>query len=142
MAVRQRGALCAWIDCEFAVVILICLLSRLLVVNSTACWLDLCTVHMLTVFIHPWHTRKNIVLEECECQYEICSSDYTQHTHPPVTATATRHLQHAMVPGAHLISVRLLCRDPAERETFTELAARVKLSTLDASKNTTTTATD
>jgi hypothetical protein len=51
--------------------------------------------------------RKNVILADCLCQQEICSSDYTENTADPVYRIATRHLQQAMVPGQHLVSVHL-----------------------------------
>jgi hypothetical protein len=54
------------------------------------------------------YSRKNVILSDCLCEQEICSSDYTQNAAEPVYKTVSRHLQQAMVPGQHLVSVHLL----------------------------------
>jgi hypothetical protein len=69
------------------------------------------------------HVRKNLILADCLCQQEICSTDYTQQNQNdgPVYRTANRHLQQAMVPGQHLVSVRLC--DSTVYEQAIQLAA-------------------
>jgi hypothetical protein len=72
--------------------------------------------------------RKNLILADCFCEQQICSTDYSppppppspsklnnEKQHEPVYQIATRHLQQAMVPGSHLVSVHLCDRMAYER---------------------------
>ena len=59
--------------------------------------------------------RNNLILSDCVCEQQICSTDYTPPTstddrnrQPPVYQIAKRHLQQAMIPGNHIKSV-ILC---------------------------------
>jgi hypothetical protein len=95
---------CAWIDCT--------LLCLYLSVEFRAFWFLI-----LNLFLS---VRKNLILADCMCEQQICSSDYTPPSvvpmgddgspKPAVYQMATRHLQQAMVPGEHLVSVHLCDR--------------------------------
>ena len=78
--------------------------------------------------------RKNVILADCSCRQRIVSSDYTQHTDPPVTATSVRKLQQAMVPGEHLQSVHLLCADDVKRRDYAATIASVSLTGLSSNE--------
>lgn len=60
--------------------------------------------------------RKNLILSDCVCEQQICSTDYAppvtssddRNRQPPVHQVAKRHLQQAMIPGNHIKSV-ILC---------------------------------
>jgi hypothetical protein len=50
-----------------------------------------------------------MILTDCVVKQQICNADYTvvPEGTDPLYQTAQRHLQQAMVPGKHLVSVKL-----------------------------------
>jgi hypothetical protein len=65
--------------------------------------------------------RKNLILSDCICEQEICSTDYIPSTPTDEWSeqlatyqTSRRYLQQAMIPGHHIQSIYMCNRNAYE----------------------------